>query len=53
MQDPKKEGGKYITVTGNVIKIDEYKKKMILENNSEKVWIIRIILCIFAVLFRE
>ena len=31
----KKEGGKYITVTGNVIKIDEYKKKMILENNIE------------------
>ena len=33
--DPRKEGGKYITVTGNVIKIDEYKKKMILENNIE------------------
>ena len=33
--DSKKEGGKYITVTGNVIKIDEYKKKMILENNIE------------------
>ena len=33
--DSKKEGGKYITVTGNVIKIDEYKKKMILENNME------------------
>ena len=33
--DSKKEGGKYITVTGNVIKIDEYKKKMILENNLE------------------
>jgi len=33
--DSKKEGGKYITVKGNVIKIDEYKKKMILENNTE------------------
>lgn len=33
--DPRKEGGKYITVTGSVIKIDEYKKKMILENNIE------------------
>lgn len=33
--DSKKEGGKYVTVTGNVIKIDEYKKKMILENNIE------------------
>lgn len=33
--DLKKEGGKYVTVTGNVIKIDEYKKKMILENNIE------------------
>ena len=31
----KKEGGKFITITGNVIKIDEYKKKMILENNIE------------------
>jgi len=33
--DPRKQGGKYITVTGNVIKIDEYKKKIILENNIE------------------
>ena len=33
--DSKKEGGRYITVTGKVIKIDDYKQKIILENKIE------------------
>ena len=33
--DIKKDGGVYVTVTGNIIKIDEYKHKIILENKTE------------------
>ena len=33
--DSKKDGGKYITVTGKVIKIDIYKQHIILENKIE------------------
>lgn len=33
--DSKKDGGSYVTVTGNVIKIDDYKKKIVLENKIE------------------
>jgi hypothetical protein len=33
--DIRKDGGRYITVTGNVKKIDEYKKKIILQNGTE------------------
>lgn len=33
--DSKKDGGKYVEVTGNIIKIDEYKQKIILENKIE------------------
>ena len=33
--DLKKDGGKYITVTGNVKKIDEYRNVLILENKTE------------------
>lgn len=33
--DLTKEGGKYVTVTDNVIKIDEYKKIILLENRIE------------------
>lgn len=33
--DINKDGGRYITVTGNVKKIDEFKKKIILENGTE------------------
>ena len=33
--DLKKDGGKYVTVTGNVKKIDEYRNVLILENNTE------------------
>lgn len=32
--DIKKDGGIYITITGNVKKIDEYNKLVILENNK-------------------
>jgi len=30
-----RNGGKYVEVTGKVIKIDEYKRKIILENNIQ------------------
>ena len=33
--DSKKDGGKYVSVTGKVIKIDEYKQHIILENKIE------------------
>ena len=33
--DLKKDGGRYVTVTGNVIKIDNYKQKIILEKNIQ------------------
>ena len=33
--DLKKDGGKYVTVTGNVIKIDNYKQKILLEKNIQ------------------
>ena len=33
--DLKKEGGSYLTVTGNVLKIDNFKQKIILENKKE------------------
>mgnify|MGYP003306360418 CR=1 FL=1 len=33
--DSKKNGGRYITVIGNVLKIDEYKQKIFLENKIE------------------
>ena len=33
--DSKKDGGKYVSVTGKVRKIDEYRQKIILENNIE------------------
>lgn len=33
--DSKKDGGKYITATGKVLKIDEYKQKIFLENKIE------------------
>lgn len=33
--DLKKEGGRYVKTTGIVIKIDEYNKKIILENKNE------------------
>lgn len=33
--DIKKDGGEYVTVTGKIIKIDEYKHKIILENKTE------------------
>ena len=33
--DSKKDGGKYVSVTGKVIKIDDYKQKIILENKIE------------------
>ena len=33
--DLKKDGGKYVTVTGNVKKIDEYRNVLILENKTE------------------
>ena len=35
VQDIKKDGGKYVTATGSIIKIDEYKHKIILENKTE------------------
>ena len=33
--DTKKDGGKYVTVTGNVKKIDEYRNGIVLENKTE------------------
>ena len=33
--DSKKDGGKYVTVTGKVLKIHEFKQKIILENKIE------------------
>ncbi len=33
--DEKKSGGKYVTVTGKVKKIDEYNQKIILEDKTE------------------
>ena len=33
--DMKKEGGKYVDVTGKIKKIDMYKKMIILEDNTE------------------
>lgn len=33
--DLKKDGGKYVTVTGNVKKIDEYRNGIVLENKTE------------------
>lgn len=33
--DLKKEGGSYVTVTGNVLKIDNFKQIIILENKKE------------------
>ena len=33
--DSKKEGGRYVSLTGKVIKIDEYKQHIILENKIE------------------
>ena len=33
--DSKKDGGEYVTVKGKIIKIDEYKEKIILENKIE------------------
>ena len=33
--DSKKDGGKYVSITGKVIKIDEYKQHIILENKIE------------------
>lgn len=33
--DSKKDGGKYITITGKIIKIDEYKQRLILDNKIE------------------
>lgn len=33
--DTKKDGGEYVTVMGNVIKIDEFNQKVILENKAE------------------
>ncbi len=33
--DNKKSGGKYVTVTGNLKRIDEYKRTIVLENKKE------------------
>ena len=35
LPDIKKDGGKYVTVTGNVKKIDEYKQVIILQDQTE------------------
>lgn len=35
VQDSKKEGGKYVTVTGKVKKIDEYRNVLILEDKTK------------------
>lgn len=33
--DDRKDGGKYVSITGKVTKIDEYRQKIILEDNIE------------------
>lgn len=33
--DTKKDGGTYVTATGNVIKIDEYRQTIVMENRVE------------------
>lgn len=33
--DTKKDGGKYVTIMGNVKKIDEYRNVLVLENKTE------------------
>ena len=33
--DTKKNGGKYVTITGNVKKIDEYRNVLVLDNKTE------------------
>ena len=33
--DTRKDGGKYVTVTGNIKKIDEYKQVLVLEDQNE------------------
>ena len=33
--DSKKDGGKYVTITGNVKKIDEYRNVFVLDNKME------------------
>lgn len=33
--DSRKQGGKYVTVTGNIAKIDEFKHHIIFENKTE------------------
>ena len=40
--DTKKEGGKYKKITCNIIKIDKYKQKIIVDNNLE-IFIINIV----------
>ena len=35
LPDIKKDGGKYVTVTDNVKKIDEYKQVIILQDQTE------------------
>lgn len=35
LPDSKKDGGKYETITGKVLKIDEYRQKIIFENKIE------------------
>ena len=35
VSDSKKDGGSYVTVTGKLIKIDEFSQKIILENRTE------------------
>lgn len=35
LPDPRKSGGAYLTVSGGVKKIDRYKKKLIMEDNTE------------------
>lgn len=33
--DNKKDGGKYVTIKGKVLKVDEYRQKIIFENKTE------------------
>lgn len=35
VQDSKKDGGEYVITTGKVVKIDNYKQKIVLEKNIE------------------
>ena len=35
LPDAKKDGGKYVTVTGNVKRIEEYKQVIILHDQTE------------------